>query len=108
YGGRGASTIAKTNYFPYPAATNVAAYTFSQFSVGINPLGVVFQALPGDTFNQPLFPGGLSAQDSGELAIFHELAHQLAPITGKLFDGGPQNVGINYWNTIRVGQACSF
>ncbi|ABF43251.1 YD repeat protein [Candidatus Koribacter versatilis Ellin345] len=109
YGGRGLSTLLKTQYVAYPAPSNYAAFTSpGSLFVGVNPLSSIYLALPGQKFFDALTPGGLSAYEAGISVILHELSHQLANTTGAAYDAGTDAgaAGRNDWNTIRVLQNC--
>jgi RHS repeat-associated protein len=107
FGGKGLATLNATTYIASPERVSVIAVTFGGTNtVGINPLSYVFQMLPDTVFMRQLRPGGLSAFEAGTYAILHELAHELSQYTGAADDRFSQ--GLNYWNSLRVMNACSF
>jgi hypothetical protein len=107
FGGRGLRTLAATHFQAYADNPSVFAETYAGSTVvWINIQSPLFQALPGDTFYGGLRPGGLSADNAGAVGILHELNHQLTSITGAGFDAGDANIGVNYWNTLRVLNNC--
>jgi hypothetical protein len=108
FGGKGTATINNTRYLPFGGPTDEFAETYPGSNiVWINTVSSIFQGLPGTRiggFN----PGGMSLVDAGSIFLLHETSHQLTSITGAAYDGGssPASLGLNYWNTIRVMQAC--
>jgi RHS repeat-associated protein len=107
FGGKGANTMKAAQFLPFGGDTHTFAETYPGSKiVWINTTSVVFQSLPWQRFDEPLRPGGLSALDSGIYGLLHELSHQLKSMTGAAYDGGPNRILQNYWNSLRVMNAC--
>jgi RHS repeat-associated protein len=105
FGGSGARTINNTTYTPIVGPTSLFGQTCPGCNfVEINVLSSLFQAQPGRRFIEVLTPGGLSAEDTGEVFVLHETSHQLERIT---HSGMDLNLGINMFNTLRVLQNCA-
>ena len=106
YGGQGVATMKATQYRFVPfgrSDSNTGAATISPTSVFINSTGpymtfspLVGQAGPfGHHWTQPQFRAFI---------LFHELGHQLSPVTG--FQPDAQNLSLNKAQSLQVISAC--